>query len=595
MRWLWSFLSGERLLAVLTLTLALGLTAGRVSAQEDARPLQLEVTINGSETHLIGSFMLLGSGRIAVRRAELIEIGLNPRGYASPDKLIILDDLAGLSYKYDEAAQRILIKAPDELLIRKDYDASNRTSDAIPAKSDYGAVLNYNLFGASASQPNVQLFAFNGASATLDARAFTPFGTVGQSAILRTLSNGQFDALRLDSTFTYSDPETIIKYRAGDAISGGLAWTRPIRIGGLQAQRNFGLRPDLVTLPLPAAQGSAAVPSTADIYINNVKTFSQDISTGPYRLSNLPVTSGSGTTRVVIRDASGHETVSNLPFYTSPSLLAPGLSDFSIEAGLPRLSYGTTFDSYFSKPVGSASFRYGVYDWLTLAGHAEVGAGLVNGSAGVITRTGSFGVASGAISTSRFAGATGLQSYVSYETKFLGVSLSASSQMTFGGYDDLASVTARLTNDMTTDLFGIRPLNNLYSSIAASPPPFFITARPPKALNRISIGAPLPFDRASLSANYVQSIDGNGVRSNIISATLSVGLPYEASLFATAFTDAGDNKTTGFFAGISMPLGGSVTASTSVSGGTGGTTVNVDAVKPLDQRPGSFGLRVRDR
>ena len=64
-----------------------------------------------------------------------------------------------------------------------------------------------------------------------------------------------------------------MSYRAGDTISGRtLAWTRPIRLGGLQVQRNFALRPDLVTLPLPSYSGSAAVPSTVDVYVNNIKS-----------------------------------------------------------------------------------------------------------------------------------------------------------------------------------------------------------------------------------------------------------------------------------------------------------------------------------
>ena len=172
--------------------------------------------------------------------------------------------------------------------------------------------------------------AFNGASATFDARAFTPFGTLSQSAILRATSlNDRFDALRLNTTLTYSDPATMISYRAGDVITGGFAWTRPIRIGGAQMARNFGLRPDLVTLPLPAARGSAAVPSVADVYINNVKTYSQDVNAGPFLLSNLPAITGSGTARVILRDSSGHTTESVLPFYVSANLLAPGMFDYS--------------------------------------------------------------------------------------------------------------------------------------------------------------------------------------------------------------------------------------------------------------------------
>ena len=575
------------------LMLALGLAAGRVGAEEVVRQLQLEVVVNGSPTKLIGAFIMLEDRRIAVRRQELEEIGLNPRGYASPDKLIMLDDLPGLSYRYEEATQRILIMAPDKLLATKEYSASDSPQKTLAVQTDYGAVLNYTLFSSAASNPNAKLFVFSGASATLDGRAFTPFGTFSQSAILRASLNNAFDALRLDSAFTYSDPETLTKYRAGDTINGGLAWTRPVRIGGFQVQRNFGLRPDLVTLPLPSAQGSAAVPSTVDVYINNTKTFSQNVGAGPYQISNLPAISGSGTARVVLRDASGRTTESSLPFYTSANLLAPGLLDFSIEAGLPRLSYGTTTDTYVATPVGSASMRYGMLDWLTVAGHAEAGAGLLNGSAGIAARVGSFGVASAAIAASHYGNGTGFQSYLSYETKILGIDISASSQMTFGTYNDLASVTSNL-QQTSTDPFGIGSFQKLSSSINAAAASFLTSTQPPKALNRVSVGIPLPFDKASLSASFIQSNDALGTRSNIATATLSFALPHQASLFATGFTAIGGQKNTGFLVGLSMPFGETATASTSVSGGTAGTNVISQVTKPLGIKPGSFGWQVQD-
>jgi len=59
----------------------LGLLSGRATAGgDDVCQLQLEVFINQTPTHLIGSFTLLAGGKIAVRRAEMEEIGLKPRG-----------------------------------------------------------------------------------------------------------------------------------------------------------------------------------------------------------------------------------------------------------------------------------------------------------------------------------------------------------------------------------------------------------------------------------------------------------------------------------------------------------------------------------
>jgi outer membrane usher protein len=237
--------------------------------------------------------------------------------------------------------------------------------------------------------------------------------------------------------------------------------------------------------------------------------------------------------------------------------------------------------------------RYGVFDWLTVAGHAEGGAGLLNASAAVTARTGTFGVATMAAAASHYGSDTGFQSFLSYETKILGINISASSQMTFGGYDDLASVTARLQPATSTDPYDVSSYLDLSASIKAISTPLFTNARPAKALNRISFGAPLPFSKANLGASFIQTTDAAGIRSDIVTATLSVSFG-QTAVFASAFTTVGGQKNTGFLAGLSMPIGDSVTASTSASGGTGGSSVNVDAVKPLGATPGSIGWRVRD-
>ena len=175
-------------------------------AAGDFRQLQLEVFLNGAATHLIGSFTLLASGRVAAPRSELQEMGLKPSGESSPQDLVVLADVPGLSYHYDEPLQRIEITASDEARVTKNNDVTTRPNGPHPMQTDYGAVLNYTLFAASAGYVDPVRVAFSGASATLDARTFTPFGTLNQSAILRTALGDQFDALRLDTAFAYSDP-----------------------------------------------------------------------------------------------------------------------------------------------------------------------------------------------------------------------------------------------------------------------------------------------------------------------------------------------------------------------------------------------------
>ena len=57
---------------------------------------------------------------------------------------------------------------------------------------------------------------FSGASASLEARAFTPYGVLTQTGILGTTTTRDMTALRLETTFSYSNPDSLVTYRAGE-------------------------------------------------------------------------------------------------------------------------------------------------------------------------------------------------------------------------------------------------------------------------------------------------------------------------------------------------------------------------------------------
>ncbi len=76
---------------------------------------------------------------------------------------------------------------------------------------------------------------------------------------------------------------------------------------------------------------------------------------GPFRISGLPVPGESGTARVVVRDVSGRETVTSVPFFTSPKLLATGQVDFSLDGGLPRQNYAVENFDYSRQAMGWAA------------------------------------------------------------------------------------------------------------------------------------------------------------------------------------------------------------------------------------------------
>jgi len=568
------------------------IAAALLAHQDDARaddppspPFQLEVFINDNPTQIIGSFTRLPDGRFAATRAELGELGIKPPGEGGADEIIVLDDMPSTSYRYDEPSQKIYLTLGDQDRVTKVYDARGPRPRPDPVRDDYGAVMNYWLFASTANQLSFNSFSFAGANATLDTRIFSPFGTVSQSGIIGTTVLKNFDVLRLDTTWSYSDGGNAVTYRAGDTISGGLAWTRPIRLGGFQMQRNFALRPDLVTLPLPSFSGSAAVPSTVDLYVNSLKAYSQEVGSGPYQINNLPL-SGAGTARIVVQDSSGRPVETTVPFYTAPNLLRDGLMDFSVEAGLPRLAYGTSSFSYVRDPVASATGRRGLFDWLTVEGHAEGGAGLMNGGLGALIGVGSWGALSLAGSASKYSGQSGIQAYAAFNTQIWGINFHLSSQRTFGTYNDLASVTARAPPLVVP--FADPTMDN------ANPDIFSASYFPPRFLDTVSASVPLTFDKGSVSAGFVHLGTVDGKVSDIVTVSYSRPLPWEASLFVTAFTDLKDKNTGGIFAGISVPLGKSTFASAGINQTRQGTNVTADAGKSIEPEIGSYGWRVHD-
>jgi outer membrane usher protein len=184
-------------------------------------------------------------------------------------------------------------------------------------------------------------------------------------------SNNQDDkTIRLDTALRRDDPERITSAIAGDTISRAGSYGASVRMAGLQYQRNFATSPLLITYPSANVAGTAVVPSTVDIYINNAKAYSTPVKPGPFYMQNLPVPVGAGNVRVVVRDVFGKEAIAVVPYVRYDSMLKKGLHDFSYEAGSLRYNYATESNDYRDW-AAVATHRYGVTDWLTLEGHAE--------------------------------------------------------------------------------------------------------------------------------------------------------------------------------------------------------------------------------
>jgi outer membrane usher protein len=133
---------------------------------------------------------------------------------------------------------------------------------------------------------------------------------------------------------------------------------------------------------------------------------------GQFTMQNLPVTSGSGETRVVIRDAFGQAQTLVNPYYLALGTLSKGLQDFSYNAGFARINYGTESWNY-GQPAFLVRHRYGLTDWLTLGGRAEGSGHMISGGPNFAVRlpVGELGGAIAASNQSGYAGVAALASY----------------------------------------------------------------------------------------------------------------------------------------------------------------------------------------
>lgn len=151
---------------------------------------------------------------------------------------------------------------------------------------------------------------------------------------------------RLYSTWTVDWPDRAWTLRAGDTATRPSIWGRSVPLGGLQLGTNFGLKPGWSGQSVPALSGSAAAPSTVEVYINDALRQTQQVGAGPFMIENLQAPAGAAEARVVVRDILGRETVTVRPFFTSTQLLRPGVSEWSVEAGRLRQNLGAAGSDY---------------------------------------------------------------------------------------------------------------------------------------------------------------------------------------------------------------------------------------------------------
>ncbi len=538
--------------------------------------LYLEVTLNGRPTQTIVSFYQK-DGLLMADVADLYQIGLENGSLESlPDlkairldqtqggtiRLTALDRVPGLRYHYDPSKQTIDLLADDRLVAPNLI--GDRSGSPVAAAADSGLVFNYDAF--------LQGSPDRGGTTTLsvanEERLFNRLGIFSNSGVARA-GGGLDHYTRLDSLWHDDDAQKLTTIQAGDAISSSLSWSRAVRLGGFQFRRNFALRPDLITFPVPTLSGSAAVPSSVDLYVNNVRQFSSQVPSGPFIINNPVALTGSGQARLVVRDALGREVSTTLPIYVDNRMVARGLSNYSVETGFLRRNYGGRSFDYGATPSASGSWRYGWSDALTFESHGEATAGLYNAGTGGLLRLGQWGVVNAAVA-GNVGKTSGTQASIGYQLILPRFSFIAQTTRNFSQYRDLAAI-------------GGTPPPRIFDQVNLSMP----------ILQTQSIGlsyihtqnALLPGQTVTTPGMPPISSASNEV-SRIVSLTYSAQISSWCNLFANAYQNVDASHSRGFWLGASLNFGHRLTGFVDGGRNQGQNSYGASLVKSTDYNGG---------
>ncbi len=513
--------------------------------------LVVEATLNGEDK---GTVLLLEQdGRLYLgesdARAWQLRLPAEADVEFKSQRYFLLARLHVELVALDRRALSIELRAPAAAFTGGTVDAAGLVYPLTPAAN--GGFFNYDLLGTRA----LGRAAVDGA---FEVGAFNSLGVLTHRFVERNLWRDDAAARRyerIETSFRRDFPSAATTLEVGDAVSRPGASGRALRYGGVGVRTNFGLRPGFVPQPLPPFIGTAAVPSTVDVFVQNQLRSSTEVPPGPFTLNNVPVVLGAGEARVVIRDALGREQVVTSSFYAAGGLLRPGLSDFAFGAGRLRAA-STDGTQQYGHDFASGLWRRGLTDSVTLEGRFETEASTTRVIGAAVDIGGRWGEMELALAADTWGGTRGFAA-LGYRYQDLDHSVGlrweqAQRGFRFAGETEAAPTPQRLV------------------TINASH----------RLTKRWNLGA-LLID--------TQRFDGSRTRSANVSAFVALGAG-TSIFFVVNRIDTNGRGSTAVGAFLSYALGPRTSANASIEGGTEARrTIGVQQALPIDE---GWGYRV---
>ncbi|RNM03019.1 fimbria/pilus outer membrane usher protein [Ralstonia pseudosolanacearum] len=452
--------------------------------------------------------LLRRQGELFIRSADLPHLGI--KNWIAADGELPLRAVPGLTYTYLESAQTLEISVPDDQLIAQQI-GRQRERGAVD-RASVGGVINYDLVTQyQSSGAGKQLTGY----LSSEQRLILPFGVGANTGAYNSMTR-RF--MRYDTRFDFPFADDLGLLSVGDVISGSLSWSRAVRMGGIRIARNYAARPDLITFPTPLITGSAVVPTTVDLMVNNMRVLNTNVPSGPFVINDAPLLNGAGDVVLVVKDQLGRLVPTSLPLYVDSRLLRPGFYTYDFSLGTLRNGFGTSSLGYDSHVVSSGSLTYGLTDAMTAQAHLEAGAGLASGGMGGLVKLGNSGVMNANLSTSSLEGRRGASYGLGYQYISRTFSVTANTRYSTSGFSDLGSLST-----------------------------FYVTRRQNSVTLSRSLG-----NASSVGLALVSNTDNAGVTTRAASTTFSTRIARGANLSLTLTKTTGGANQLQIFGALSL-------------------------------------------
>ncbi len=535
--------------------------------------LFLNISINSNASEDLVAVKQSKDGKLYIRSSALKTLRLKMDEHIPDNQWVCINDLNGIQFKYIENEQSLNLKVPSNMLTGYSVDLSGQqvtSPQLLKMKPLNAAILNYSLYNTITNDENV----FSGTAEGIFNSAIGNFS----SGVLYNGSNETSYShekwVRLESKWQYVDPEKIRIYTLGDFISNSPDWGSSVRLAGFQWSSAYSQRGDIVTSALPQFSGSAALPSTLDLYVNQQKIYSGVVPSGPFDIKQLPFISGNEVT-LVTTDATGKQSITKKPYYFSSKILAKGINEFSVDVGIPRYNYGLYSNDYDDATFASGAIRYGYSNSLTLSGGAEASTdGLSNLGTGFAKNLFGFGVMNADIAASQYKDENGYSALLGLEGRISkNISFNTSYRKVFDNYFDLARVSqVRYLKDNQINAESQNYLN--YSALADE-----IFRAGINYNFYAGYGVYLGYNQIKYSDNSYK----------LLSTNLSGSLDKNWGFYASAYKDYENHKDYGIYFALRYTPSSKVNAITSVSSDSGSLRYRQEIFGLSEPQIGSFG------